>query len=119
MLPIRRILAPFLTFQLWTVSMVFFRADSLKGAWNIFMAIGEHGASRSWAPVYHEKTLWVLALSVALMEVAHWAQARGRIAALLYSKPIVLRWAVYYAAVLMILLYNNLHGPQEFIYFKF
>ena len=67
--------------------------------------------------LYGDRPAWAL-LSIILMEVGHWMQAKGRLVRLFLSKPVVLRWAVYYAVTIMTL-YKYTQGYQEFIYFRF
>lgn len=97
----------------------FFRADSLGNAGHILRAIAEFDFAKPWVLAFfagnHEA--WVL-LSIILMEVAHWMQAKGRLMGLFFSKPVVFRWAVYYAVTIMTL-YKYTQGYQEFIYFRF
>ncbi len=55
---------------------------------------------------------------IGFMEIVHFAQSRVDIEKLFESKPIVVRWAVYYASVLLMIFFAPAAGRQ-FIYFQF
>lgn len=115
----RRLWAPLITFQLWTISEVLFRADSLGNAGHILRAIVEFDFAKPWVLGFFEGTQAArVLLFIILMEVGHWMQAKGRLMGLFFSKPVVFRWTVYFAVTLMTL-YKYTQGYQEFIYFRF
>lgn len=114
----RRLWAPAITFQLWTVSEVLFRVDSMAHAGRVLRAIGEFDFDKPWMLGFFGMRPELVLVSIVLMEVAHWVQAKERLTALFFSKPMVFRWAVYYLATLMIL-HEYTGGDQDFIYFKF
>jgi hypothetical protein len=60
----------------------------------------------------------LLAAGVAVMEIGHWLQARDEWFEGLDAQPLALRWGLYYALVLAILLLAPVH-TQTFIYGQF
>jgi hypothetical protein len=57
-------------------------------------------------------------MAILSMEMVHYLQRRHSISQLIDSKPIVVRWALYYAVV-MIIMYFGVFASREFIYFQF
>jgi alginate O-acetyltransferase complex protein AlgI len=60
----------------------------------------------------------VCLLLIGLMEVVHYTQSRVDIGKLFTTKPIAVRWAVYYASIIIMIFYAPSAG-QQFIYFQF
>ena len=55
---------------------------------------------------------------IGFMEIVHFVQSRVDLEKLFNSRPIVLRWAVYFIIILIIMNFNVPTG-QKFIYFQF
>ena len=114
----RKFWAPVITLHLWTFSEIFFRADTLARAGEILKAILDFNFTKLWPVHYGKASLLALGVSIVVMEAVHWAKAKGYLAAFFQHKPLVLRWAVYYAFILVILIFRR-QGSEEFIYFQF
>jgi len=106
-----------ITFSLVCFAWIFFRANSLSDALYI--------ASHLFYPVFNLSNIGVgmmgLLLCFALigfLEFVHLLQKHIRMREFLTTKPIWIRWPIYSALVLLILLFGVFHGTQ-FIYFQF
>lgn len=120
-----------ITFVLTCFAWIFFRANSVNDALHIanslfagvlnlkifnfveFSRMLEKGAFN-----YSISDFALSIIFVTLMIVIQMYQRRGRISEMLSSKPIWLKWTVYYAFVLVIIIFG-VYGKQEFIYFQF
>ena len=116
----------FTTFILVSLAWVFFRADSLYDA--VYVVTHLH---TGWADIFSRdklssmvflgkpKSQLIIALS-SLMFVwfIHFIEAHDNMRNMLSEKPFYLRWAVYYAIMLGVLLISA-PGSQKFIYFQF
>ncbi len=124
-----RLLQMLLTFVLVDFAWVFFRAPTLSAALGVIRQT--FSAFNPW--VLFDGTLytlglsavdlWVLVAAIALLLTADILHERGvRIRDSLLRQPLPLRWAVYYGAV-MVLLVFGVYGPgydaASFIYFQF
>jgi hypothetical protein len=109
------------------VAWVFFRASNSKDA--LYMISKLPGVlaelkmmfvsgtfSSGLALEKHKMTMCCMA--ILSMEMVHYLQRRHSISQLIDSKPIVVRWALYYAVV-MIIMYFGVFASREFIYFQF
>jgi D-alanyl-lipoteichoic acid acyltransferase DltB (MBOAT superfamily) len=116
-----------ITFGLVLVAWVFFRASNSKDA--LYMISKLPGVlaelkmmfvsgtfSSGLALEKHKMTMCCMA--ILSMEMVHYLQRRHSISQLIDSKPIVVRWALYYAVV-MIIMYFGVFASREFIYFQF
>ncbi|WP_460878996.1 hypothetical protein [Pontibacter rugosus] len=57
-------------------------------------------------------------IAIAIMETVHLIQRNGSVSQLLGQRPAIVRWGVYYLAIIAVLLFGQF-GNQEFIYFQF
>lgn len=116
------------TFLLVSFAWIFFRADSISNAYYILKKI-IYGLPDELAQILHNAPVnldlgtspveLVVALSaIIFMEVIHGLQNKYEIPKLLNSQPVVVRWAVYYAAV-FIVLFLGIYENRQFIYFQF
>jgi len=110
----RRVWAPLVTFQLWTISEILFRADSLSHAGTVIVSILAFRTSGLGAP----GSLALAVSAVAIMEVVHWIQAREQGLRILHAMPIVPRWCLYYACLFAIMIFDQ-QDSTGFIYVKF
>jgi hypothetical protein len=103
-----------MTFLLAVVGWTFFRAPDLGTAWHWLC-----GLAMPWTGVEALRCgallTYDLLVPVGLFVVLEWL-GRGREIPPLPRSP-VLRWGVYYAAVILILVWRT--TPQTFIYFQF
>jgi alginate O-acetyltransferase complex protein AlgI len=110
----RRVWAPLLTFQLWTLGQIVFRAQSLSEAGRVIRGILTLNTAGMGLP----STILAAAAAVVAMEAVHWIQARGVGMTILERLPVPARWAVYYAGLLAIMLLDH-QGRTGFIYVQF
>jgi D-alanyl-lipoteichoic acid acyltransferase DltB (MBOAT superfamily) len=116
------------------VGWIFFRANNLSDA----IYILTHAFTGTWTSMYNVifqsgniqneflgKGLGIpvsgiitCLLLIGFIEIVHFAQSKVDIEKLFASKPIVVRWAVYYASILMMIYFAPDTGKQ-FIYFQF
>ncbi|WP_266204807.1 MBOAT family O-acyltransferase [Pontibacter kalidii] len=115
-------------FFLVCFSWIFFRANSITDA---FYIIGQSASvltnpaqalALDWShDVFMDQGFKVFAVSVvaiAIMETVHLIQRNGSVSQLIMQRPAWVRWGIYYAAIITVLLFGQF-GHQEFIYFQF
>lgn len=108
----------FITFQLVSLTWVFFRAKNIEDAYLVFVKIitipgSLFASSSSWTlPV--EQSLFCVGLSflVIIFDLAAIKDVRFR------NAPVMVRWASYVAAIVLIVLVGQL-DQRQFIYFQF
>ncbi len=66
----------------------------------------------------HEEMVIAL-LAIAVLEAVHFSQRTKSISLRLSEMPVVMRWAVYYGMVTMILFFGAYNQSTQFIYFQF
>ena len=125
---VRRFVGPLVTFHMMVVALVVFRSNSLADALAMVTGFAEGFVSGPAAllsgPVDWFLQRWsasqsmLLAAGIAVMELGHWLQSRDRWFEQLDAPPRVVRWGLYYALVLAILLLAPLQ-MQQFIYAQF
>ena len=117
------------TFLLVCFAWIFFRANTLSDAvyvvTHLFSGMGDF-----LTHVYQKETWRVLLLNrskgeflaallaIGFMELIHQIQRHRGIRHMLSEKPLYLRWSVYYAMVLFILVFG-VFSAKQFIYFQF
>jgi len=109
-----------LTFILVSIGWIFFRANSISDAFyiikNIFKGWGS-GFSEVKLVAGGMRTLIAFAL-IGFMGIVHVIQERGSAKQFLNKRPLVLRWAIYLAIMVLIILFGVFNEVQ-FIYFQF
>ncbi len=117
------------TFVLVCFAWLFFRANSLADAGYVtsnllnitdtsFKTISAPFKSGLFAAGTEFIITWIL---LGLLMLAEWLDIRSNLITVLASKPVYLRWAVYYILIAAIGLSLLLYGAQtqDFIYFQF
>jgi len=66
-----------------------------------------------------QKELTIAILAILVLEGAQLLQRRGSLRAQLGTKPVFMRWAVYYSLVAAIVFFGAFNMSQQFIYFQF
>ncbi|MEN8007123.1 MAG: MBOAT family O-acyltransferase [Candidatus Krumholzibacteriota bacterium] len=122
------------TFALTCLAWIFFRANTLSDAFYIVAHLGDglgdfFGAllARDMAVIrgvvkslgLSQKEMIIAVLSLILLESVHFMQRKESLRDFLSTKPVVLRWAVYYSLVGAILFFGAFNMSQQFIYFQF
>ena len=115
------------TFCLVAFAWIFFKANTISDAFLIVSKLFTGWGSAS--PVAGAGTLsafiashffefCVGIVSIIAMELVHLLQTRGSVREMIRSKPVWLRWAVYYGLIVAVLLFGSF-GSRQFIYFQF
>lgn len=116
------------TFSLVTFSWIFFRANTLKDALyiithtftnmesyitfnGIFQALDSLGVGQF-------QFLFTI-FSIIIMEIFHLKLRTKKIQDILKTRPIYIRWSVYYMLMLWIIMFGVFGNGPEFIYFQF
>lgn len=102
------------TFLVVTIAWVFFRADSIGDAWTYLG--GLFSSSLFSKPEVLPFTTFAF---IGLMLLVEWVQRHKKHALEIgsFRWPFVVRWGMYYALLLIILVFGG--DQQEFIYFQF
>ena len=109
-----------LTCLLAGFAWIFFRANSVDDAFYIVghLFSGFSEGLTSVAPLL-EKSDWIVAgISVLVMEGVQYLHAKGRLHGFLVTRPLLVRWGLYYGLIAVILLFGQFENRQ-FIYFQF
>jgi D-alanyl-lipoteichoic acid acyltransferase DltB (MBOAT superfamily) len=110
-----------ITFFLVSFAWIFFRANSISDALFIVSHIftGWEQGFGALSPFTQSKFEFIIGVASTLFMVfGHLLQRRGSVREMLSQKPLVVRWALYYGIILLILLLGNF-GSKQFIYFQF
>lgn len=116
----------FITFSLVCFAWIFFRAKNLTDVWYILTHMFR-GLHDGWRPIgawrllhmglnADELTIAVCAIIVLLF--VHGIQRHQSVRHMLSERPAWLRWGLYYALTLAVILFGTF-GQQQFIYFQF
>ena len=121
--PVAGFLCMGLTFSYACFAYIFFRARSLHDAWYIVRHLHTVGSDIAYTVTHHKfpfKSIGVKTLltSASLIIFMQWAQRKNDVVALINSKPRVIRWAVYYTCILIIVFFG-VYQKKQFIYFQF
>ena len=117
-----------LTFALVTVAWIPFRAANLSDAWFVFTHLFT-GAGR-WLDLGADAIqfrgmgvdgmeLMLSVIFIGIVVIYDWFDSRGGVWESLKTKPVPVRWAVYYALMILVLFYGPYNQAQNFIYFQF
>jgi hypothetical protein len=126
---VRRVVGPIVTFHMMVVAFIAFRASSIADALHVLRGFATGFATApsailhraaSWGPLdgWSVQHVVVLGTGLVVMEGGHRLQAKNEWLEGLEARPRILRWGLYYALMLAILLFARLDS-QTFIYFKF
>jgi len=107
-----------LTFHLILISWVFFRASSLTGAAGALRAMVTNRPGRGLV-FENSGGRPAIVLSLAALIVCEMLQSRLNLRAFIGSRPVFIRWPVYVASVVVLLLLGDFTAEQRFIYFQF
>jgi alginate O-acetyltransferase complex protein AlgI len=105
----------FTTYHLVTFAWIFFRANSLSDAFYIVSNIFNFS---SLELPYFKHELLIPLMLILLMEFIHLLQRNGSIRERINQQPTWIRWGIYYATIIFILLFGVFEN-QQFIYFQF
>lgn len=105
------------TFILVSIGWIFFRANSIKDAFYIFINMFNWSFDR--LTIVGRKEFILLILLVLFMELIQFMQRQGDIRMFFHNKPTWIRLSIYYALLAGILLLSNFGDNAQFIYFQF
>jgi D-alanyl-lipoteichoic acid acyltransferase DltB (MBOAT superfamily) len=107
-------------FTLLCVAWVFFRARTIDDALLILRRMATvPGSAGDIVAIFGVTNLAIVVAAIGAMELVHVAQSRIRIRELLAAQPAIVRWPLYSAALLALVLFGFFHDQQAFIYFQF
>lgn len=116
-----KIKSKFIVFILVTFAWIFFRAESLDMAFYIISHLFSDWSFEIVAGKLLDMRIvnWlILIISIFIMFVIHNIQEKRSIQKIFESKPITLRWALYYVVLILVLIFS-FQGREQFIYFQF
>ncbi len=111
-------------FPLVCFAWIFFRATSISEALYIVTHLfatpflPEGGVGALFDLELDAVELAIALVAIAILEIAQHVQGTGSIRERLATRPVLVRWAAYYALVMCILVFG-VFSQQEFIYFQF
>jgi len=118
----------FITFLLVTFAWIFFRAKSIAVAFYIIKSIMADTLTDIHKILTHQQShvnlglvgddLVIAFFVIILLECINIINAKQNIIRLLRSKPVYVRWALYYVFLCLLLLFN-VSASKQFIYFQF
>ena len=119
-----------ITFSLFVLAMIFFRATSIGDAWyiltHLFHDIGAWGELQYWRKALSyqsigldDNELRTALFSIVALEGVHAIQSHGSIRQMLAGRHWAMRWTLYFLLVWTILAFGMYTQVQPFIYFQF
>ncbi len=123
----KKLWAMFVTFNLFALGAIFFRARSLEDAWYLVahipgtnvheILLNPTGRALPENSIFSIDELLIMFLLVAILFVVHFIQRKGSIREMINDKPLWFRWAFYHILVFSILI--GVYKTSQFIYFQF
>ncbi|MEO8169034.1 MAG: MBOAT family O-acyltransferase [bacterium] len=108
-----------LVFHMVLVGWIFFRAKTISEAWYILTHLFDfNGVTNVFSLGLDKREMVVALLAILVMESVHYVQRKSHVRHVLAGKPALLRWSLYIAIVLVILVFGEFTS-QDFIYFQF
>jgi alginate O-acetyltransferase complex protein AlgI len=116
---VRSVAGIFTTFTLICAAWVLFRANSMADAGYILTHFWQDWNLREIStPQFLLRQLPVAVLAIVALEVVQFLHSRESLTGLIAARPIVVRWSVYAAFVLGVVLFG-VYRETQFIYFQF
>lgn len=108
-----------ITFHLALFAWIFFRANSLSDAFLIIENMTRIDfANLKMGYVLTGFSIKMAFLAIVFLEIVHFIRERTSLNALVSRQPALVRWGIYYALIMVILLFG-VFEEAEFIYFQF
>ena len=115
-----------LTFSIVAFAWIFFRAKKIKEAFHIAIDLFKgwhlnlHYVGHTLLDIgLNKPDFYFSILLIAFLESVHYYQEKqGSVRALINSKPIAIRWIIYYALIIVII-WGGVYENKQFIYFQF
>ena len=114
---LKRFWLMFATFNLFAFGGVFFRAKSMSDAWYILTHFAGTNVLHLFLPVKPLDFMIMLLLILFLFVIHNIQEKRGSIRAIIRSKPLPVRWALYYLLIMSI--FAGMRQTGGFEYFRF
>lgn len=115
-----------IVFHLFAFSELCIRAYKIQDAYHIFKSIWTPSAftlDMALAPLHAvpgiANSVAFATLAAAILLIAEWLQERRPLLPWITAWPLPLRWALYYAMIVCIVIFGVLDTPRPFIYFQF
>ncbi len=108
-----------ITMGLVLFAWIFFRANTIGDAF--YVAVHVFTDFDFGADFYLELgayEFWIGTVSIFLLECVHYMQRQVRVRTFIAERPAWLRWSLYYASIMYVLLFAEF-GGAKFIYFQF
>lgn len=116
---VRRLSAIVTTFHLVTFAWIFFRADSIATAFKLIHNLFVFNNFHVLVGSFGSYELLLSLSAIAILEIVHVMERRENFRMVLDRAPTVVRWGLYYAMTMSILLFGVINQKQAFIYFQF
>lgn len=124
---IKGVWASIIVFCMWTLSLVFFRAEGIGAAWTMFGSLGLGHLSQisGFGLAWNEMTFTLIMLAVLMSfeYAAERMEKRGKsiLDLLVFNRPGWFRWTVYLLLVFAIIFFGvyATNNDNSFIYFQF
>ncbi len=126
---LHKIIQIVITFTLVGFSWIFFRADGLDTALyivkNIFFGISNISlllTPERFHVLYLDKNLFDFATAILLivfLQLVELIERKERVIDILNRRNAIVRWAVYYFIIIVIILFGQFELSSQFIYFQF
>ncbi len=113
----RRFIRALIGYHLIILSLVFFRAGSMGDAWTMFTHLFTTTTTNAVVGINHYE-FNLLLLGIAVLLFVDLIELRENIRSFLKRRPVWVRFPIYAALVLAILMFGE-YGAKEFIYFQF
>lgn len=116
---VREWIAVAVTFHLVLFSWIFFRANSIQDVGVLVRRMFIFGSSKVTLAVFGRYELLLAFCAILILEVVHLLERREHLTKLLDRQSTLVRWVLYYAFTMSILLFGVINQKQAFIYFQF
>jgi alginate O-acetyltransferase complex protein AlgI len=107
-----------LTFALTTLAWVFFRAADMASAWIVIRGMLAPGSLSGLGAAFQDSGVRLGVALILGLEALQWLHRRKSMLARLAAFPAPVRWALWYALILIVIIYGKF-GNEEFLYFRF
>lgn len=121
-----------ITFSLFAFSLCLFRSKDFAEFYYIsthfFDGMGTFlmnlGNSSYWRSLFSafgmpESELYIAFATIIILFIVEFFQEKNNILEIIKSKPLIVRWSLYYAIIIGILFFGAYNSGQQFIYFQF
>ena len=108
-----------ITFHLTALAWIFFRANNITDAFTLVQNLFTFQGFNLTIPEFGKFDFLIAGGAILFMEIVHLIERKENIRTYIGRKPIWIRWGMYYALTMAILLFGAIGEKQAFIYFQF